>query len=90
MINPWDVNVGHPSVLGNPFVKKGVVVETERDKVCNLYDTWFHENIDKIEHELDKLKSKYKEHGKLNLFCWCYPKRCHAETIKNYLERESK
>ncbi len=36
--------------------------------------------------ELVRLLSLYKVHGKLELFCWCTPKRCHAETIQLYLE----
>lgn len=49
---------------------------------------WFNENIDKIEEELNRLKNIHNTYGKLNLFCWCSPKRCHSETIKNYLERK--
>ena len=46
--------------------------------------------------ELVRLLSLYQVHGKLELFCWCTPKRCHAESIikiltemyKEELERE--
>ena len=36
--------------------------------------------------ELERLKKLHVEYGKLRLFCWCAPKRCHAETIKQFLE----
>ena len=37
---------------------------------------------------MDELRRLYKilaTHGKLRLFCWCAPKRCHAETIAKFL-----
>lgn len=89
-LNPWDVIVCHPSVFGNPSVGKGGVVESERDKVCDEYDMWFDKNIQKLKPHLDLLYTKWKEYGILNLFCWCAPKRCHAETIKRYLEHNYK
>ena len=36
--------------------------------------------------ELERLVDIYKRYGKIDLYCWCAPKRCHAETIKHYLE----
>ena len=87
---PWDVRVDRQSVLGNPFYMK---YESQRDKVCDEYEKWLHNklfirNIDKsIIHEMNRLWQIYKKYGKLNLFCWCAPKRCHAETIKVTLEK---
>jgi hypothetical protein len=37
--------------------------------------------------ELRRLYKIYQQYGKLELFCWCAPKRCHAETIKRFLEK---
>lgn len=91
--NPWDVKVDRSSILGNPFVMKG---ESQRDSVCELYEKEFMRKLsntytnDKSDNgfsrELDRLCGLYKEYGKLNLFCWCAPKRCHAETIKKHIE----
>jgi hypothetical protein len=64
--------------------------ESQRDAVCDKYDVYFKrmQSFDKaFKDELDRLYSILKEFGKLELFCWCAPKRCHAETIKEYLER---
>jgi hypothetical protein len=36
--------------------------------------------------ELKRLIDIYKKHGRLRLFCWCAPKKCHAETIKELIE----
>ena len=85
---PWDVLVDRKSVLGNPFYMHS---EAERDRVCEQYAAWFPQRIakcypkDPIIQELERLQQLYKQYGKLRLFCWCAPKRCHAETIKNYL-----
>jgi hypothetical protein len=92
--HPWDVRVDRQSVLGNPYYmassKDPAEDSVERDRVCNLYQEAFDQFVrvgqKKIVAELDRLYALYCEYGKLNLFCWCAPKRCHAETIKKYLE----
>lgn len=83
----YDVRVDRSHVLGNPFQMQH---ESQRDKVCDAYKEWFNKKLDTADkpvvdalHELNDIGEK---HGKLNLFCWCAPKRCHAETIKEYLE----
>ena len=85
----YDVRVDRANkVLGNKFIMHN---EFERDKVCDEYEAWFNEQIDKqnelVLNELRRLYNIYKKYGKLNLFCWCAPKRCHAETIKNFLNK---
>ena len=84
----YDIKVDRSSPLGNPFYMED---ESKRDKVCDEYHIWFYENKHEIvfHQELFRIGEIYKKFGKLNLFCWCDPKRCHAETIKQYLE-ESK
>ena len=81
----YDIRVDRSSPLGNPFYMEA---ESKRDKVCDEYHIWFYENKHKIvfHQELFRIGEIYKKFGKLNLFCWCNPKRCHAETIKQYLE----
>lgn len=82
----WQVKVDRTSVLGNPFYMK---TEAQRNEVCDKYDAYFRmqclTNV-QFKEELDRLYSIWKHYGKLELFCWCAPKRCHAETIKKYLE----
>lgn len=87
---PYDVKVDRTSVLGNPFVMKN---ESLRDEVCDKYQTYFDNTIAHPEdnsafmNELRRLYKLHKAYGKLRLFCWCYPKRCHAETIKEFLNQ---
>jgi len=84
--HPWDMRVDRVSVLGNPFRMKE---ESERDLVCELYKEGFekHETNSAYWRELQHLYKTHQKFGKLNLFCWCAPKRCHADTIKEFLER---
>ncbi|KKN71959.1 hypothetical protein LCGC14_0416050 [marine sediment metagenome] len=83
----YDVRVDRESPLGNPFPMGGV---NTRDVVCDKYATWL-KNLTssgpavKVLDELLRLQELYKKHGKLRLFCWCAPKRCHAETIRLYI-----
>ena len=83
--NPWDVKLDRSSWFGNRFIMKS---ESERDMVCDQYEKWFHSELydSAMQAELAILEDTYEKYGKLNLFCWCWPKRCHAETIKRYLE----
>ena len=87
----WDVKVDRSSPLGNPFFMK---TENRREQVCDKYETWFEEQFTKYTQEermefnveIGRLERLHARHGKLRLFCWCAPKRCHAETIRDYLE----
>jgi len=67
--------------------------ESQRDAVCDKYERWFqrmlYEGGGEVHIYLKSLLYVFKEYGKINLFCWCYPKRCHGETIARFLkERE--
>jgi hypothetical protein len=88
---PFDVRVDRSSPLGNPFLMK---TEAQRDPVCDQYNEWFRKMVIGKQNpaavkEMDYLISILKEHGRLRLFCWCAPKRCHAEIIKRWLEEIS-
>lgn len=83
---PWDIKVDRSSVLGNPFYMK---TELNRNQVCDDYKVYFKSKIEsndiKFKNELNRLLNLGEIYGKLNLFCWCAPKRCHAETIRDYI-----
>jgi hypothetical protein len=63
--------------------------EEDRDRVCELYKEMFDNEMynqhSPIHDELAKIiqLSKTKD---VALGCWCYPKRCHAETIKQFID----
>lgn len=81
----------HKSPVGNPYVEKQGVKESERDAVCDKYETYFNSKVvtrayTPFHEYLNKIKAAYIKYGKVRLFCWCAPKRCHGETIKRWLE----
>ena len=90
-IYPYDIKVDRSSILGNPFHMRD---ESGRKHVCELYKERFykilaHAPTDREATELNRLKALYKKYNKLRLFCWCAPKQCHAEIIKEYIENET-
>lgn len=80
--------VGRPSPLGNPFPMDD---ESDRDDVCDEYGHWFAEQLKcknkLVLGELHRLQEIHRLNGELTISCWCAPKRCHAETIKSWLEQ---
>lgn len=73
-------------ILGNQFKMNN---EKERNLVCDNYEKWFESQIkNKNEVVLRELRQIYKLALKqdIALGCWCYPKRCHAITIKRFLD----
>jgi len=79
--------VGRGSPLGNPYKLKydcGI----ERDKAIEQYRTWLYRKIEQNDPEvLDEMLRLYEiyQKGDLVLLCFCVPKRCHAEVIKDVL-----
>ena len=91
--HPWQIRVDRSSPLGNPFPMKD---ESQRDAVCDEYKKFFFSVVDshddddhtkRFMEELSYLFDIYESYGQLELFCWCAPKRCHAETIRDFMIR---
>jgi len=82
--HPYDFRVDRDSPLGNCFRMKG---EEGRDVCCGEYADYFPTLLqNKVAYSyFILLLNAYKKHGKLRLFCWCAPLRCHAETIRKEL-----
>lgn len=89
----WQVRVDRTSVLGNPFP---MAKESERNIVCEKYRTLLLDILKNPEKgdvakrtafrkELLRLIEIAEKYGKLELFCWCAPKRCHADTLAKYI-----
>jgi len=77
------VKVCRPSPLGNPF---HIGTHGDRDAVCKKYADWLEpilrdRNSPQLL-ELARLYRLHKKHGRLHLFCWCAPEKCHADFIK--------
>ena len=81
------VKVDRTSPLGNPYT---LTRESARDLVCDKYDVYFQKRknstiLSGFASELARLRALSKTND-ITLLCWCAPKRCHAETIKQYLD----
>lgn len=88
--------IGRPSPLGNPFThKRGTTkadfVVASREEAVREYKKWLINKIiqkDKaVIDELKRLKRIAIKKGELKLGCWCAPKACHGDVIKEILER---
>ena len=73
----YDVDIGRPSIWGNPFV---IGKQANRTMVIEKYREYFLSN--------DALKERAKElEGKV-LGCYCKPRACHGDVIVNFLKGE--
>lgn len=81
------MRVDRATVVGNPYVLRD---ESMRDDVCERYEEYFKRNVQRgvnpqFRDYVVKL-FKTAQTQDLALGCWCAPKRCHAETIKRFLD----
>lgn len=99
-IHPNTINVGRPSVLGNPYshlphVKHCITVPTVEDAVQH-YKEWLVDRINTSSAVCDALNHIINvgtKHGTVHLACWCkdetkpYPSDhvCHADVIRNVI-----
>lgn len=78
--------IGRPSPLGNPFV---IDVHGDREIVIARYRHWLKTKIEekdpRVCAEMNRLYRLAKE-GDLHLGCWCAPRACHGDAIKELLE----
>ena len=80
-------NVGKDlSILGNPYFLES---ESLRNKVCDEYQTYFEEHLNDLDfHNALQIIQHDLNYSNVVLGCFCYPRRCHCETIKNYIEKK--
>ena len=89
---PYDFRCDRESPVGNPFT---VYKESERDKVCEQYESLFDQimlddtlddnTASKFRAYIQEIVDFHNQHGHVTLACWCAPKRCHCETIKQWI-----
>lgn len=78
--------IGRGSPLGNPFpIQAGATRKT----VIEAYTTWLSEKIinsdPKVINELDRLHKIAVNSGMLKLQCFCAPKPCHGDVIRDVI-----
>ena len=76
---------GNTNGLYNPWEMKDKSDE-ERNRVCDLFQNSF-DSSDTLKNTANKLYRFCLDENfeDMNLMCFCSPKRCHCDTIKNYL-----
>ena len=74
--------VDRSTAFGNPYTLKNPNDDVERARVCDLYEQWFYAI------EQTELRARVWEELRdaPALWCWCAPKRCHAETLVRYID----
>jgi hypothetical protein len=82
----YDVYIGRPSKWGNPFSHKvGTTAKFKvdtRDKAVEAYRGWITKGDGKhLLKDLHELENKI-------LGCWCKPKRCHGDILKELVENK--
>ena len=83
----YQIKIDRSSIFGNPFPLKKEN-QFERNQVCELYKNYFYNRIDTditFKNAVYNLLEIYNRCGRLELFCWCSPKQCHGDTIKEFL-----
>lgn len=78
--------IGRGSPLGNPYI---IGKDGSREQVIAKYRVWLNEQIVRknpvVLDELNRLGNKAIDEKGLALQCFCYPKPCHGEVIKEKL-----
>jgi len=93
---PSDIYIGRGSVLGNPFThlplnkSKAQVQVDSREKAITEYRKWIKGKINEFDGdvigELEFIKKMAINH-EINLVCYCKPKSCHGDIIKELVEK---
>lgn len=86
-IEKADIYCGRGSALGNPFKMDS---EADRDIVCAQYENYFKQKVviernQSMLRQINQIRNTLHVKGSVKLGCFCAPKKCHCETIKNYI-----
>lgn len=89
-----DFKCDRTSPLGNPFIIHDNVT---RKIACEKYQKYFNRFIENNHKKpfssrkiyLDKIIATARVQD-ITLGCWCTPKQCHCETIRQYVEEQIK
>ncbi len=92
-----DVYIGRGSLFGSPYShlpseKENVTLCDTREEAIDAYKKYFHDIIDscgckhkQFKGQLREMIVKLKLGGEINLICFCKPKACHGDVIKDYI-----
>lgn len=74
----YDVFIGRPGKWGNPFT---IGIDGNRTDVLKKYRNWLMDNPEIIRDAKKELTGKI-------LGCWCSPKKCHGDILKEFVETD--
>jgi hypothetical protein len=77
---------GQEGILGNPYWMND---ESKRDEVCDKFKLYLKKEFEKGNSKVHKRAYELVAIAKkqdLELACFCAPKRCHTESIKELIE----
>lgn len=74
---PGDIIIDRRTKWGNPFIMQN---ETQRNFVCDQYEIYLDQQLRQHKLNLNELFNAKR------LGCWCFPKRCHGNTLKKKIE----
>ena len=97
---PYDFRCDRQSPVGNPYFmhnegERDLVCE----KYFKLFDRIMHDDsladnakargmtstVKEFRNYIHRIEQHYVTHGTITLACWCSPKQCHCETIREWL-----
>ena len=95
--NEEGLTISRPSPLGNPFSHIPSTLAAFRvaskDEAVKRYREWLLEQLQgntEACRAFWDLVQFYKDFGELTLCCYCFPKKCHGEVIRELIERAVK
>ena len=97
---PYDFRCDRKSPVGNPYTMhneserdevceqyESLFDQTMHDNTLddNTVGPLFNSNVGKFRAYIQQIVNFHNQHGHVTLACWCAPKRCHCETIKQWV-----
>jgi hypothetical protein len=79
----FDVYIGRPSILGNPFA---IGKDGDRKEVLEKYEKYF---LERVENDPIFRKAVMNAKGKV-LGCFCKPLDCHGDVIAKWVDSQEK
>jgi hypothetical protein len=80
------IYIGRPTIFGNPFYMKS---EAMRDEVVDKHRRHLREQYamhKSVFNEINALVDRVRAGEHLALQCYCAPRRCHGDNIKELIE----
>ena len=97
---PYDFRCDRKSPVGNPYTMyKESERDKVCEQYTMLFDQIMHDvtlndddigpltnsNVGEFKAYVQQIVDFHKQHGHVTLACWCSPKRCHCEIIKQWV-----